>query len=242
MVSTVSVVRTDDASIVRRIDVPGAVHHVAVSPDGRFAVVTQPNEGGISAIDLATYKVTTISTGPFSNYAVFSPNGKRLFVSNAGNNTVSEVDTARWIVLRNNVVGNSPEHMVLSHDGRRLYVANVDDGTVTEVALGSGTTSRTFDIGGSLHGLDLSKDGRVLFASAREQGKLVGINLHTAKKRVAPLAPAPYHLTSIGDTGKLYVSSAEQPNIWVVDQETMSVIGNIPINGKGHQMVTAAGS
>ena len=33
-VSTVSVVRTADGSLVRRIDVPGAVHHVAVSPDG----------------------------------------------------------------------------------------------------------------------------------------------------------------------------------------------------------------
>ena len=52
VVSTLSVIRTADGSMVRRIDVPGAVHHVAVSPNGRFAVVTHPNEGGISAIDL----------------------------------------------------------------------------------------------------------------------------------------------------------------------------------------------
>ena len=55
-------------------------------------------------------------------------------------------------------------------------------------------------------------------------------------------SPAPYHLASIGATGKLYVSSAEQRNIWVVDQENLSVIGNIPIGGKGHQMVLSPGT
>lgn len=243
LVSTVSVVRTADGSLVRRIDVPGAVHHVAVSPDSRFAVVTHPNEGGISAVDLVSYEVTaSISTGPLSNYAIFSLDGGRLYVSNAGNDTVSEVDTTRWIVLRNIVVGSSPEHMVLSHDGRRLYVANVDAGTVSEIATESGSMIRTFDIGGPLHGLDLSKNGRTLFVSALGQDKLFAIGLHTAEVREAPIGPAPYHLASIGGTGKLYVSSAEQPNIWVVDQENLSVIGEIQIGGKGHQMVMAPGS
>ncbi len=242
-VSTVSVVRTADGSLVRRIDVPGAVHHVAVSPDGRFAVVTHPNEGGISAVDLASYEVTaSISTGPLPNYAIFSPDGGRLYVSNAGNDTVSEVDTARWIVLRNILAGSSPEHMVLSHDGRRLYVANVDDGTVSEIVTESGSILRTFDIGGLLHGLDLSKNGRTLFVSVLGQDKLVAINLHSLEKREAPLAPAPYHLASVGGTGKLYVSSAEQPNIWVVDQKDLVVLEKISIGGKGHQMVLSPGT
>jgi hypothetical protein len=38
MVSYVSIVRANDGSIVRQIAVPGAVHHTAVSPDGRYAV------------------------------------------------------------------------------------------------------------------------------------------------------------------------------------------------------------
>lgn len=187
--------------------------------------------GIILVIDLASYEVTaSISTGPLPNYAIFSPDGGRLYVSNAGNDTVSEVDTARWIVLRNTLAGNSPEHMVLSHDGRRLYVANVDDGTVSEVVTESGSTLRIFDIGGPLHGLDLSKNGRTLFIRALGQDKLVAINLHSLEKREAPLAPAPYHLASVGGTGKLYVSSAEQPNVWVVDQKDLVVLGKISID------------
>jgi len=243
VVSTVSVIRTADNSIVRRIDVPGAVHHVALSPNGRYAVVTLPNEDGISVIDLTSYGVVaTLSTGPLPNYAVFSPDGGRVYVSNAGNNTISEVDTGQWIVRRDIVVGSRPEHMVASHDGQRLYVANVDDGTVTEIATKNGATIRTFDIGGSLHAIDLSENGRTLFVSAREQNKLVAIDLHTAQRRETSLTPAPYHLASIADTGKLYVSSAGQPKIWVVDQKDLAVLGKIAIGGRGHQMALAPGS
>jgi len=242
-VSTVSVIRVADRSIVRRIDVPGAVHHVAVSPDGRFAVVTRLNAGGVSVIDLTSYEVTAnLLTRSSPNYAVFSPDGGRVYVSNAGNDTVSEVDTGQWVVRRNILVGSSPEHMAPSPDGQRLYVANVDDGTVSEVATENGSTVRTFDIGGSLHGIDISENDSTLFVSAREQDKLVAINLSTAKTREVPLAPAPYHLASVDGTGKLYISSAGQPNIWVIDQKNLAVLGKISIGGRGHQMALSSGS
>ncbi len=51
------------------------------------------------------------------------------------------------------------------------------------------------------------------------------------------LAPQPYHLAAIRGTGKLYVSSAADGKIRIVDQTTLAVVGEIPIGGKGHQMV-----
>ncbi len=242
-VSTVSIIRTADRSIVRRIDVPGAVHHVAVGPNGRFAVVTRPNAGGISVIDLTSYEVrANLSTGSFPNYAVFSPDGGRVYVSNAGDDTVSEVDTERWVVRRNFAAGSSPEHMVPSPDGLRLYVANVDDGSVSEIATETGATLRTFDIGGPLHGIDLSENDSTLFVSALGQDKLVAIDLRTSTVRESSLAPSPFHLATVGGTGKLYVSSAGQPNIWVIDQKDLVVLGKISIGGKGHQMALSPGS
>ena len=54
--------------------------------------------------------------------------------------------------------------------------------------------------------------------------------------RSIALGPSPYHLTTVGGTGKLYVSSAEEPKIWVVDQQSLRTLGEIPIRGVGHQM------
>lgn len=241
-VSTVSVVRTADGSVVRRIDVPGAVHHVAVSGDGRFAVVTHPNDGSISAIDLGSYEVVaTVATGPLPNYATFSPGSDRLYVSNAGNDTVSEIDTARWIVRSNTVVGGSPEHIVLSRDGMTLYVNNVDDGTVSIVDVGDQTVVKTIRLGTTLHGIDLSDDDGTLFVAVLGGGKVVAVDLSTSAEQSVPLAPGPYHLAVIRGTGKLYVSSADGPKIWVVDQRDLRVRGEIQISGKGHQMVQSAG-
>lgn len=237
-VSVLTVLDAKDLSVVRRIEVPGAVHHVALSPDGRYAVATHPNDDGVSVVDLSTFSVLpTVMTGAAPNYAVFSPRGERLYVSNAGNGTVSEIDTRRWIVRRNLLAGDSPEHLAISRDGRTLYVVNLDPGQVAEIALGQGEVVRTFAVGGEAHGLGLSADGRTLFAVGKGDEKLVAVNLETGQTRSAPLGPAPYHLAVIGESGKLYVSSREQPTIWVVDGNSLAPTAVIPIRGEGHQMV-----
>jgi YVTN family beta-propeller protein len=236
-VSLVSIVRAEDGTILRRLEVPGAVHHTAVAPDGAYAVATHHKTGAVSVIDLKNLSVeTTIRTGPMPNYAVVSPDGRRVYVSNAGNDTVSEIDTDHWIVRRNFIAGAEPEHMALSPDGATLYVNNVDDGTVSEISLEQGQVERTFEIGGKLHGLDLSTDGRTLFVSARERNRLAAVDLESAEVRSVPLGREPYHVTAIAGTGKLYVSSAAEPKIRVVDQESLRVLGEIPIRGVGHQM------
>jgi YVTN family beta-propeller protein len=236
-VSLLTVLQAEDGKILRRIEVPGAVHHTAVSPDGRYALATHPNSGSLSVVDLETFEIAArVQTGPLPNYAVASPDGARIYVSNAGNDTVSEVDVQRWIVRRNFVAGESPEHMVLSRDGARLYVANVDAGTVSEITVAAGSVSRTFEIGGLLHGLDLSEDGGTLFVAARERDRLVAVALDSGALREAPLGPEPYHLTTVAGTGKIYVSSAEEPKIWVVDQDSLSVSNVVSVPAKGHQM------
>ncbi len=242
-VSTVSVIRTSDGSVVRRIDVPGAVHHVAVSPDGRYAVVTHPNQGAISAIDLSSYEVVaSLPTGPFPNYAAFGPEGQSVYVSNAGNGTVSAVDAASWAVRWNAAAGESPEHVVLSADGRSLYVNNVGDGSVSVIGVDERKVVKTLPIGSTLHGIDLSDDGRTLFVAVLGEDKVVAFDLATGATRDVRLSPAPYHLATVRGAGKLYISSADEPKVWVLDPETLAVLGEIPIGGKGHQMVLSPGT
>lgn len=241
-VSTVSIVDIQNRSVVRRVDVPGAVHHVATSPDGRLAVVTHPNEGAISAIDLKTFEVVaTIATGDLPNYAVFNPNGRHIYVSNAGSNTISVVDARGWRRLHDIKVGESPEHVVLSMDGETLYVNNIDDGTVSVVALAAATVEETIYAGSVLHGIDLSDDERTLFVAALGDDKVVAINLKGKGTRNVSLSPSPYHLASVRGTGKLLISSSDEPKVWVIDQATLSVLGEIAIGGKGHQMVMLSG-
>ncbi|MBB3140296.1 YncE family protein [Halomonas organivorans] len=89
---------TATSRLVRTLEVPGPVHHVLITQDGQHVVATGPNP----------------------NYLVQNEEGGSIFVSNAGNGTISEVDPQHWFVRRNMRVGGSPEHMVLSKGGERL--------------------------------------------------------------------------------------------------------------------------
>jgi len=237
-VSIVTVLDTQTEEIVHRLEVPAAVHHTAVSPDGTSAVATHPGNDGISIIDLQAMKVVGfVATGPTPNYAVFSSDSERVYVTNTGNATISEVDVGKHIVTRNMIVGEAPEHFVAKSDDSTLYVLDGDVGNVFEVSSASGKVSRTFAIGDELHGIDLAEDENTLFVSAKGSNKFVAINLATGDTQSVPLSPAPYHVTTVAGTGKVFVSRREMPKVWVVDQKTLSVSKEIAISGEGHQMV-----
>jgi DNA-binding beta-propeller fold protein YncE len=237
-VSIISILNAATGDIVRRVEVPGAVHHTAVSPDGRFAVATHPSGDGISVIDLKTFKLTAfVPTGSMPNYAAFGSDPNLVYVSNAGNGTISEVDLNRGIVRRNMVAGDAPEHIVIDPDKAVLYAADADAGNVIELSLKDGSIIRRFAIGGELHGMDLSDDRTTLFVAGRGEDKIAAVTLSTGTIVTAPLSPQPYHLTNVPGTGRLFVSSHAEPKVWIIDEATLSIVGDFRIEGEGHQMV-----
>jgi len=241
LTSYVSIIDVASREVFRRVAVSGAVHHVAVSPDGKSAVTTHPGTGRISVVDLIKFEtVASIETGPAPNYAVFSSDGSTVYVSNTGDNSISEIDIAERREVQHIPTGNGPEHIVLSPDALTLYTNNIGDGTATAISLQDGTVTQTFAVGAAPHGIDLSDDGRSLFAASKGDNKLVAFDLATGARREVSLTPAPYHLTSIQGTNTIYVSSRAENLIWVIDQTTLAVLKEIAIDGIGHQMVVAA--
>jgi YVTN family beta-propeller protein len=242
-VSTLSFIDTAAQSVVRRIDVPGAVHHVAVSPDGQLAAVTHPNSDAVTAIDLDRLVVIkTVKSGAFPNYAVFSADSAKLYVSNAADNAVAVLDTGKWAVTRRIAVGEGPEHLALSPDGRTLFVNNVDNGTVSVIDLSAEQAVDTLAFGATLHGVDVSDDGATLFVAVRGNDELAALDLHDKSRRSVSLSPAPYHLGVIRGKGVLYVSSAETSQIWVIDATTLETRDRIAVPGIGHQFGQVPGS
>jgi len=83
----------------------------------------------------------------------------------------------------------------------------------------------------------MGDDGITFYASSKKENKLIAVNTATGEKRELALSPAPYHLNTITGAGKVYVSSRKKPLIWVIDQKTLKVIGEIKLPaGEGHQM------
>lgn len=236
--SELFVVHPAHGHVMATVPVDGWTHHQAITPDGRYVLSTHPTRGGVSVMDVHSNQIVkSVKTGPAPNYTLITKNGKTAYVSNSGNGTISEIDLASWQTVRTLEAGPAPEHMVFSKDGTSIFVTNPRAGTVSEVAVDSGKITRNFAVGRSVHGLDVGDDGVTLFASSKQDDKLAAIDTRSGEIRSIELSPAPYHLNTITGTGKVYVSSREQPKIWVIDQADLSVLGEIELpGGEGHQM------
>ena len=166
-------VNTATKTIDRKLEVPGPVHHVLVTP-----TVAMPFPRILLVAVSALWIWIPVSwsklwrRGPAPNYLV-QDDGQSLLVSNTGNGTVSEVDTEHWFVERNLRVGGNPEHMVLAPGNQRLYVNDAASGQVLVLELAKGAVANRYEVGEAPHGVGLSADGQTLYATSQGGNQVV---------------------------------------------------------------------
>jgi YVTN family beta-propeller protein len=145
---SVSVIRTDRNSIVAKIKVGDEPHSVALDPAGRYAYVANTAGSSMTVIRISnatpnrfsakvdprfgpTGRITT-GAEPFD--IVATPDGRRVFVSNSGQDTITVLDVAgRKLVghidLRKSLCNRpdtartfQPRAMAVTKDSKHLYV------------------------------------------------------------------------------------------------------------------------
>lgn len=96
-----------------------------VAPGGRELWAAHSGDGGISIIDIASKKVSaTLNVATRrSNRLKFTPDGKRVFVSDLDAGEIIVIDVPTRAVIRRIKVGKSPEGILIPPDGSRVYAA-----------------------------------------------------------------------------------------------------------------------
>lgn len=171
---TVSVLRSDTSTLVKKINVGDEPQSVAVDPNNQFAYVanassntvtiikiTNPNPANFVAdVDLTVGRSGTFTTGAEPWNVVISPDGKRVFVANSGQNTITVIDaTTRTLIgnleLRPSLCSGTtaaerqrhfqPRGLAVTQDNTQLYV----------------TQFLSFVTAGGTQGTDTGKEGAV---------------------------------------------------------------------------------
>ena len=130
-------------------------HEVAVSYDGRWAVVTnygdRTTQGNtLSVIDLAAATPMVARTIDLGDYrqphgVTFVGIGDKLAVTSEASQRLLIVDFSSGRVDTALATNGRGAHMVAARrDGRRAWTANIQDGTVTEYDLDTRRTGRTY--------------------------------------------------------------------------------------------------
>jgi YVTN family beta-propeller protein len=120
---------------------PTSSQPLALSANGDFLVVANPDNNSVSFFDLRADRNRRVATVPVQtepNGVVFSPNGLRAYVANTVSGTVSviNVNIANGLISKPSVhipVGTEPYALVLTPNGTRLYVANARSSTISVI-------------------------------------------------------------------------------------------------------------
>jgi len=169
------------------------------------------------------------------------------YITNAGSNTVSVIDTATDNVTATlNYVGSNPDGIAVSPDGRKVYVANSDwdnksaIDTVSIIDTATNTFTDTVDVGQWPWGIAVTPDGSKVYVT-NDGSDTVSV-IDTATNNVIATVPVgidPRGVAVTPDGSKVYVTNADWWNnisaidtVFAIDTATNTVTANMSVGNK----------
>ncbi|MEP6618024.1 MAG: YncE family protein [bacterium] len=205
-------------------------HEAAVSPDGRWAVITNYGDrtvqgNTLSVIDLEapTLAVTrTIDLGEYHrpHGATFVQDGRKLLVTSETSQRLVIVDFASGKVDTALATNGKGSHMVaVRRDGKRAWTANINDGNITEYDIETRRTVRQLKAAPDDEGIATTPGGILVWVGSNT-AKTVTIIDTQRGETVATLSGfsgAPYRI-GISRTGRVALVCDPTGNkIWIYE-------------------------
>ena len=190
--STVSVVDTGAAAVIKTIAVAAGPHGMAVSPDGRLVFVAGDGSTSMSVIDTASDTVVrTVEVGASPHGLAMLPDGRTVLVGVYGADRIAFVDVAGGAVVATVPVAK-PHTIAVRPDGKVAYVASQEPGqfALVVVDLGSRSVVRRIDLDKAPRDPEFSADGKYLYVTAAGVNALRVIDA-ASDQQVAEIATGP---------------------------------------------------
>ncbi len=149
------------------------------------------------------------------------------YITNAGSNTVSVIDTAtKQVISTIPDVGSYPFGVAVTHDGKKVYVTNKGYNTVSVIDTASNTVIDTLTSIYGTNGVAVTPDGKKVYVT----GDAVAV-FDTSTKNVAyvDLGADPVGVVVTPDGRKVYVANRGRNTVSVIDTATNTILTSIPV-------------
>jgi YVTN family beta-propeller protein len=171
--------------VVKTWPTGGKTAHMVVStPDGKWAFISNSVSANVSAIELATGKVSLIPTGARPEGSVISRDGKRLYVCNRDGSQVSVIDTVGRKVVQNIKSSGGPVRIALTPDEKFVVWGLLNEQGVEWAETASGKVAGKVDLKaelGQIVSLHLSHDGKTAYAANENMDTVYAVSLPDRK-------------------------------------------------------------
>lgn len=178
--ATLAFVDASSLRVLAKIATGEGPHEVAVSADGRIALVanygTGPNPGStVSIVDVRARKELQRMAlpglwRPHGTYTV----GSHIYFTAEGSRAVARYDVARERIDWISGTGQNGTHMIVVREPK-VYTANIGSDSVSIFDLSAAPRAvdlKQIAVGAGPEGIDLSPDGRELWVASRTDGPL----------------------------------------------------------------------
>lgn len=219
-----------------------APHNVQVGRDGAI-VYAVSSAGVVVAIDAASYQVTaTAPTGSEPAHVIEAPNGK-VYVTNAGDGTVSVFRTPGLSPAGRITLGGMPHGLRAASGGSMIVVANTMDGAVDLIDPATDKYVGAVPVGARPAQVAVSADGKYAYTGISDPPAVVKVDLTQRKvvgRAAIPSAPVQLYLTP---DGKEVVSAdqgtkdAQGHTLSVVDTKGMTIRATVTTGAGPHGVV-----
>jgi YVTN family beta-propeller protein len=118
---------------------------------------------GLTAVDLSTGRATSVAVGAGPHRLAFAAEGRKAYVTNAGDSTLSVIDTEALRETKRLPLGHAPSALDVSPLARAAYVASARDGTVTVVDTDQDAVAATLAAEPGLGEIRAAPGGRYVF-------------------------------------------------------------------------------
>lgn len=240
---SISVLDADTNAVTTTLTGLKTPHNVQVSRDGSAVLAVSAGTDTVLAIDATALTVRAFTaTGASPEHVVEAPNGK-IYVTNAGDGTVSVYRGLQLQPAGRIELGGMPHGLRPASGGSVLVVANTMSGALDLIDPTTDRVSGTVPVGEGPVQVAVTADGRYAYAGIADPASVVKVNL--GSRRVigsTPVSASPVQLYLTPDEST--VVSADQGTeqepghtLSVIDTAAMTIRGTVDTGSGPHGVV-----
>jgi YVTN family beta-propeller protein len=227
---------TGNDKVIAKVPVGVSPAHVVLTPDGRFAYVTNGGDNTVSVVDASAQRlVATIPVGKYPHGIRISPDGKQAYVANLKGGTVSVIDTESRKEAVQIPAGKGPAQVGFTPDGRLAFVSLSQEQAVAVIDPATRKVTRKVAVGTVPIQVYATPDSRTLLVAnqgTREKpGKTVSVvDLGTFKVTQEIETGPGAHGVVVDRAGRYaYVTNIYANSVSVLDVKARKVIATVPV-------------
>jgi len=226
--ATVTLISLETGKSVATLGTGIGPHEVAVSPDGKTAVICNYGERPLSTltvIDLERKRpIKTIHLGKYQapHGIEFLPDGERVVVTVEKSRAVIVVDIKEGAIKKAIQTGGMSCHMItITPDGKLGFAASIGSGAVSVLDMESGEEIRSIVTGKGAEGVAVTPDGMEAWVTNRDADTISVINTSTLEIiKTIPSESFPIRIKFTPDGKYALVSNARTGDVAVFNAET----------------------